>query len=348
MLIGLLNIVPDVYIDTMGYSFTFPIYKYLGSCKVGSYVHYPTISTDMLDKVKEIINAGKLSGEKNIIRKTLYKIPPIRKFKLYYYNFFAFIYGLMGSCCEMIIVNSNWTKNHINHLWVGKKSTKQIHVIFPPCNTRELCDLPLLDKRENIIISIAQFRPEKDHALQIKSLAHLKERYYNEFNEHHNIKLVLIGSCRNEGDENRISNLRNLAEQLGLKEDVDFEFAVNVSYDKLKSYLERAHIGLHTMWCEHFGIGVVELLAAGVITIAHNSGGPKTDIVVPYNDNKTGFLASTVEEYSNQLYDILKYEIDDDFISDIRINARKSVNRFSEESFYDQFLEVIDEFIKEN
>jgi hypothetical protein len=34
------------------------------------------------------------------------------------------------------------------------------------------------------------------------------------------------------------------------------------------------------MWNEHFGIGVVELMAAGVVTIAHNSGGPKMDIVV--------------------------------------------------------------------
>ena len=32
---------------------------------------------------------------------------------------------------------------------------------------------------------------------------------------------------------------------------------------------------------EHFGISVVEYMAAGAIPIAHNSGGPSTDIVVP-------------------------------------------------------------------
>lgn len=35
---------PHIFIDTMGFSFTFMLAKMLG-CKVGCYVHYPTIST---------------------------------------------------------------------------------------------------------------------------------------------------------------------------------------------------------------------------------------------------------------------------------------------------------------
>ena len=37
------TLVPDVYLDTMGYAFTFPLFKMLAGCKVGAYVHYPTI-----------------------------------------------------------------------------------------------------------------------------------------------------------------------------------------------------------------------------------------------------------------------------------------------------------------
>lgn len=59
------------------------------------------------------------------------------------------------------------------------------------------------------------------------------------------------------------------------------------------------------MWCEHFGIGVVELMASGVVVIAHNSGGPRSDIVVPHNGSKTGYLASTVEEYADKLGTLL-------------------------------------------
>lgn len=40
------------FIDTMGYAFTFHVVILLGRIPVGAYVHYPTISTDMLARVK--------------------------------------------------------------------------------------------------------------------------------------------------------------------------------------------------------------------------------------------------------------------------------------------------------
>lgn len=50
---ALTEFVPDLYVDSMGYAFTLPLFRYLGGCSVGSYVHYPTISTDMLSVVRE-------------------------------------------------------------------------------------------------------------------------------------------------------------------------------------------------------------------------------------------------------------------------------------------------------
>lgn len=50
---ALVTFVPDLYVDSMGYAFTLPIFRYLGGCKVASYVHYPTVSTDMLSVVRE-------------------------------------------------------------------------------------------------------------------------------------------------------------------------------------------------------------------------------------------------------------------------------------------------------
>lgn len=38
----------DVFIDTVGVGFAFPVVKVLFGVKVLSYTHYPTISTDML------------------------------------------------------------------------------------------------------------------------------------------------------------------------------------------------------------------------------------------------------------------------------------------------------------
>ena len=38
--------------DTMGYAFTFHVVSWLAGIPIGAYVHYPTISTDMLARVE--------------------------------------------------------------------------------------------------------------------------------------------------------------------------------------------------------------------------------------------------------------------------------------------------------
>lgn len=56
MIVGLEAIskfVPDVFCDTTGHAFTYPVVKLLTGSKVLSYTHFPTISTDMLQRVRE-------------------------------------------------------------------------------------------------------------------------------------------------------------------------------------------------------------------------------------------------------------------------------------------------------
>lgn len=49
---GLCQVVPDLFVDTTGLAFTYPIVKIFTSSQVMSYTHYPTISTDMLQRVR--------------------------------------------------------------------------------------------------------------------------------------------------------------------------------------------------------------------------------------------------------------------------------------------------------
>ncbi len=71
--------------------------------------------------------------------------------------------------------------------------------------------------------------------------------------------------------QRRLEELRAYAEELGVADCVDW--LVNAPYAELRSLLGEAVGGLHTMTDEHFGISVVEYMAAGVVPIAHNSGG---------------------------------------------------------------------------
>ncbi|KAG8282973.1 asparagine-linked glycosylation protein [Homalodisca vitripennis] len=75
---------PDVYIDTMGYAFTLPLFSWIGGCKVGCYVHYPTITSDMLRRVSDRIEAHNN-------RAVFARSPTLTAIKLLYYRAFAWV-----------------------------------------------------------------------------------------------------------------------------------------------------------------------------------------------------------------------------------------------------------------
>lgn len=248
--------------------------------------------------------------------------------KFLYYCLFATAYGAVGGFANVVLVNSSWTYGHISSLWWGGR--KKIQILFPPCAVEELRSLGLDDQRESeTIISIGQFRPEKDHALQIRSLALFKDKY----SRWKKAKLVLIGSCRGTADHELVQDLRGLVKELGLGDTV--EFVINQPYSVLKTWMARASIGVHTMWNEHFGIGVVEMMAAGLLVVAHRSGGPRTDIVTSKGDEKNGFLAATVTEYAASIDEALSLSCKE--ASGMRNRARVSGSRFSDATFSSAF-----------
>ena len=59
---------------------------------------------------------------------------------------------------------------------------------------------------------------------------------------------------------------------------------------------------------EHFGITCVEFKASGILTCAHNSAGPAQDILVPFENEPTGFLANDVKEFGEQLTKMFQME----------------------------------------
>lgn len=310
-------------IDTMGYAFAYPVFSLLGGCTVLSYTHYPMISTDMLNRVRErrpqYNNAA-----------TVAHSAALSTLKLAYYRSFAWFYARVITWSHLSLVNSSWTAAHIP----APPGAAVPVVVYPAVNTSALMDFPLAAaKREPLVVSVAQFRPEKDHALQLRAFAEFR----NVWRQRHGMRtlprLVLVGSVRNDADALLVAGLRELAAQLQLTDVVDF--AINVTYAQLQSYLARARVGLHTMWNEHFGIGIVELMAAGVLVVAHDSGGPRMDIVVPAAGSgdpahAVGYLATTAHQYAQAMLDAFA---ESDASTAMQSRARVSVQRFSEQAF---------------
>jgi len=89
--------------------------------------------------------------------------------------------------------------------------------------------------------------------------------------------------------------LKKLAIELGIKDRIGFE--INADRNRLFELFQNAKVAIHTMKAEHFGIAIVELMSSGIITIAHNSAGPKGDIIGPSKES-VGYLAEGLEDYA--------------------------------------------------
>ena len=286
-------LVPDIFIDTMGYAFALAFSKIcLPKIPTGAYVHYPTISTDMLGsldaKVGRGMNAGAGKGMRGIAKRK-------------YWHIFAWMYSWAGGNVDMVMTNSSWTQAHVRSLWgpnrVTRRALSDVEIVFPPVAVEELEQAIEVNeaserKRERILLYIAQFRPEKNHDLILRSFAQLVHSSDGHIKESiQGVKLVLIGSVRHSDDKKRVYELRLLAHELKIKDDV--EFLCNASWPEILEWLRKSWIGVNGMWNEHFGIGVVEYQAAGLISVVNDSGGPKEDIVVEFDGGLTGMSSKS-------------------------------------------------------
>ena len=101
---------------------------------------------------------------------------------------------------------------------------------------------------------------------------------------------MLIGSVRDDRDRKKVAELRLEAKSLGIHDHV--EFVCDAPWEQVVSWLGRGWIGTNSMWNEHFGIGVVEYMAAGLIPVVHDSGGPKMNIVTEFAGKPTGIVSN--------------------------------------------------------
>ena len=90
-----------------------------------------------------------------------------------------YYYAISIRCASFIMVNSSWTKSHIDailqhsdplldlihllpplfliRLFTKSRGLTTARTVYPPCDTREIAKFPL-EGREPVILSVAQFR----------------------------------------------------------------------------------------------------------------------------------------------------------------------------------------------
>lgn len=324
---------PDCFIDTMGYPFVYPVMKFLYDIPIVSYTHYPIIQRDMLSM----------------------NIPFLKRL---YWLFLYSWYKFCGYSVDHSIVNSTWTKNHMDSIW--KMTTNSI--VYPPClSAADTSPLPTDHKKKWQCVLVAQYRPEKRHELAIKQY----RKYLDSFEGadiNHALSLTFIGSIRSHDDKMFMEKLKYMAHKTLKIPDDKLAFKVNLSYPELLHEIRDSQFGLNTMWNEHFGISVVEYFANNTIPLAHASAGPLLDILGPvlrdsnnlkHLSNRLFFIDESDPDFNtekqrtySELYEVFKFVDsigpESSIWTEVAASGYKYVlSKFSNEKFDHDFNELV-------
>lgn len=322
----------DVIIDTVGLPGCYPLLRALFPAVISSpvvliaYVHYPTITAEMFRRVR----ARELSHVNDVAASTILSYA-----KLAYYRVFAFLY--VNGClrrCNLLMGNSTWTCGHLTSLLKkGDSVLPPVRLVYPPVDVARYSRTVNSD-RANVILSVGQFRPEKNHPLQLRAFASAVPRLPAD------TRLVLLGGVRNDDDRRRVDQLKSMVARSASEMASDIsqrvEFVCSAPIAVLESHLQTAAVGLHTMTDEHFGIVVVEYMAAGLIPLAHDSAGPKMDIV---REGVDGFLRRDERGFADAMIDLFRMKASEPTrFRAMQRSARERAESFGDEFFVKRFL----------
>jgi glycosyltransferase involved in cell wall biosynthesis len=215
-----------------------------------TYVHYPFIYEQMISSTPLEKCYAKMNAIiADVINKLLPEEPRVLLFNSLY---------TLKKTTEYIIKFKGITPVTLD---IFNKSKKLI--IYPPVDVEKIQNNIKYDKYNNIVV-ISRFDRNKyiERAIFIMhamtSMFHTKD-----------VKMHIIGSLN---DISYLTQLIELTRKLDLEKNIAFH--VNATeYEKL-DILSKAKVYLHPLEGEHFGISIVEGMAAGLIPVVPSIGGP--------------------------------------------------------------------------
>ena len=151
---------------------------------------------------------------------------------------------------RVLLSVSDFTRGFVQRKWGRDSKT-----VYPPCPVEAYSDLSRVQPRENLVVTIGRFVPEK----RFHSFVELARMVPG-------TRFVAIGSLA-DGTSTYYELLRRSA-----PENISFVLS---PLRKVKDLLGRAMAYVHCAENEHFGITIVEAMAAGCVPIVHDSGGPR-------------------------------------------------------------------------
>ncbi len=225
---------------------------------------------------------------------------------------------------DLIIYNSNFTKDHSERNWPIKSE-----IIYPPVDVDKIKPL----NKRKYILSVGRFfgyLEDKKQKVLIKVFKELFEK-----GQIKGWSLHLVGAAAS-GDQDYINKLKDMAKGLPIN------FYPNLDYSSLIELYGQSSIYWHAAGfgetnptkMEHFGISTVEAMAGGCVPIVINKGGQK-EIV---EQNRSGYLWDSLDKIKK--FTLLLINND----NKKKLMAAQAIERakqFSKENFEEKILKII-------
>ena len=222
-----------------------------------------------------------------------------------------------------VVTNSEFSRRAI----VNACGLDNVLILSPPIDIETFRNVSLLansnDEQSDMILVISRIAPHKKIENAIKLAKILKDNMIGK-------GMKIIGNLYYYYFD-YYSELKQMVLNLGLTDYVKFE--INASLNKLLSSMRESRVYFHPMVGEHFGIAVLEAMAAGLITVVPNEGGIAEFVPQKYQ-------YTTIEQAAEIIIDLFnclpKIE---------RGGISTEIDKFSDSHYIEGFQAMINELL---
>jgi glycosyltransferase involved in cell wall biosynthesis len=223
-----------------------------------------------------------------------------------------------------VITNSEFSRRAI----VNAFGMNNIYILSPPIDIETFRNVASSisngdDERNDIILVISRIDPHKKIENAIKLAKILKNKNIGR-------GMKIVGNLYYYYSH-YYSELKQLVLDLGLTDYIIFE--INASLEKLLSIMQESKVYFHPMTGEHFGMAVVEAMAAGLIPVVPNAGGITEFVPQKYQFNTIEQAAEIITGVFNHLPKIERVKVSSD------------INKFSTSHYIEGFKTILNELL---
>ena len=298
-----------------------------------TYCHFPStkyhIDSENIEYLKT--DLGMTEGSNNFFDKLEYEginNPKNYKTKLQlsrrkeYFKIIKYGYwNLMRN--STVITNSEFSRRAI----VNALGLYNIYILSPPIDIETFRNIALMTngykETNDIILVISRIAPHKKIENAIKLAKILKDNNIGK-------GMKIVGNLYYYFFD-YYSELKQMVLDLGLTDYVTFE--INARLDKLISIIRESRVYFHPMVGEHFGMAVLEAMAAGLIPVVPNEGGIIEFVPKKYQYQSIEHAAEIIMYVFNHLPKTERIKISDD------------INKFSNSHYINGFHTILNELL---